>query len=230
LWDIYTQDEDKNKCLWIITGLHADIETLAVLHECGMQFSDTVVRAAALSGRLDVLQHLLIERQCPTPYRLSDYAARSGSISMLKWLRAETSFGSACSEAAKGGHLEALMYLRNEGCVWVPQFISDDAASSGSIEVVEWLRQQQRIEFGASALNAAAREGQTAMCNHLRSICIGCDWGADTCEQATTGGYLDNCNGEETTAVLGSSARYALLQPILDTLAYLTTLKSKVKY
>jgi hypothetical protein len=40
-------------------GLHADIETLAVLHECGMQFSDTVVRAAALSGRLDVLQNLI---------------------------------------------------------------------------------------------------------------------------------------------------------------------------
>jgi hypothetical protein len=57
--DIYTQDEDKNECLWIMAGLHADIETLAVLHECGMQFSDTVVRAAALSGRLDVLQHLI---------------------------------------------------------------------------------------------------------------------------------------------------------------------------
>jgi hypothetical protein len=92
-------------------------------------------------------------------------------------------------EAAKGAHLQALMYLRNECCNWVPQFVSDDAASSGSIEVVEWLRQQQRIEFGTSALNAAAHEGQTAMCDHLRSI--ECDWGADTCERATTGGYLD---------------------------------------
>jgi hypothetical protein len=81
------------------------------------------------------------------------------------------------------------MYLRNEGYVWLPQCVSDNAASSGSIEVVEWLRQQQRIEFGASALNAAAREGQTAICNHLRSI--ECDWGADTCKRATTGGYLD---------------------------------------
>ena len=54
-----------------------------------MPLDDTVAEAAARSGRLDVLQHLLVEQQCPRSKLLSYHAARSGNISMLQWLRAE---------------------------------------------------------------------------------------------------------------------------------------------
>jgi hypothetical protein len=190
--DIFTQAYDDNESLQVVAGLHADAETLAVLHDRGMEFSDMLLKAVALSGRLNVLQYLINERQCQTPSSISHYAARSGSTSMLNWLRAEASCPfdrHTCSGAAQGGHLAALRYLRNEGCAWIAQYITGDAASSGSIEVVEWLRQQQRIKFGASALKAAAGAGQTAICEYLRSI--GCAWDAATCKRAAAGGHLD---------------------------------------
>ena len=52
-----------------------------------MPLSETVVNAAALSGRLSILQQLLSEQQCPRPTNLSHFAAHRGSINMLDWLR-----------------------------------------------------------------------------------------------------------------------------------------------
>jgi hypothetical protein len=71
----------------LMAGRHAGIQTLVVLLELGMPFSDTLVKAVALSGRLHVLQHLVTEQPCQVPELLSHYAARSGSISMLNWLK-----------------------------------------------------------------------------------------------------------------------------------------------
>jgi hypothetical protein len=178
--------------LQVIAGLHADIETLAALQQLGMSLNDTVVEAVALSGRLNILQHLLTEQQCPVTDTLSHYAARSANISMLKWLRSDTQCvfdGSTCAGAAIAGHLAALQHLRSEGCYWDGTLIGCNAASSGSIEVVEWLQQQQGVHFGASAMAAAARAEHVAMCEHLRSM--GCDWDTTACTRAATCGRLD---------------------------------------
>jgi hypothetical protein len=75
--------------LQLIAGLHADMQTLSALRGLGMPRSKTVLHAVALSGRLDVLQRLVTGRRWPGTRSLSFFAARSGSISMLKWLRAE---------------------------------------------------------------------------------------------------------------------------------------------
>jgi hypothetical protein len=72
-----------------MAGLLADMEMLLALRELSMPFSDDVVRAVARSGRISILQHLITEQRCPIPGLLSYYAARSGSITMLEWLRAE---------------------------------------------------------------------------------------------------------------------------------------------
>jgi hypothetical protein len=158
------------------SGLHADIATLTVLQDLGMAFSDYVVNAIALSGRLHILQHFLTELQCPVPSSISHYAARSGSISMLNWLRAESLCAfkeNTCAGAADGGQLAVVKYLRSIGCKWEERFIPCRAARCGSIEMVEWLRQQQGIEFGVLALSWAAGAGHIAMCKHLRSA--GCE-------------------------------------------------------
>jgi hypothetical protein len=176
----------------VIARLHADMETLLTLCELGMLLSDTLVNAVASSGRLSIPQHLLTEQQCPNPPSLSEYAASSGSISMLKWLREQNGYAFSqrtCAGAAWGGHLAALQHLRSEGCVWDAEYIGRHAASSGSIEVVEWLRQQQGVEINASALVNAAGAGRTAMCAYLRSI--GCDWHTDACAEAANLGHLD---------------------------------------
>jgi hypothetical protein len=182
----------EKKTLQVIAGKDADIETLAVLREAGMPLSTSLVQAVASSGRLDVLQHLITQWHCQLPTFLGFSAARSGSISMLNWLRAEgicTADAAMCAGAAAGGHLAALKHLRSEGCYWDGQDVAVFAAASGSIETIDWVRQQQGIEITADVMKAAAEAGETAMCEHLRSI--GCAWNTSACNYAAVEGHLD---------------------------------------
>jgi hypothetical protein len=176
----------------VTAGLRADMGTLNALYELGMPLSDIVVRAAALSGRLKILQHLLTEHQCSVPTSLSHDDACSGNISMLNWLKAESlcAFDDfTCAGAAKGGRLAALQHLCNEGCDWDVEYIACCAAYSGNIAAVEWLRQQQGTVINADTLAWAAAGGQIAMCQHLRST--GCDWNASACNDAASYGEVD---------------------------------------
>ena len=49
-----------------------------------------------------------------------NYAARRGSVRLLKWMRVNNRAWSAgtCSFAARYGHLPALQYLHENGCPW----------------------------------------------------------------------------------------------------------------
>jgi hypothetical protein len=178
--------------LQLIAGLHADVDTLQALLDLGMPLYGSLADAAALSGRLHILQHLLTEQQCPVTDELSYFAARSGSVPMLQWLRSHTQclFDEyTCDGAARGGHLAALKHLWSEGCDWDEESIPGYAAASGSMELAEWLRQQDDLEFDAEALSMAAGAGQLAMCEHLLSI--GCEWDVDACRLVAIRGRLD---------------------------------------
>eukprot|EP00953_Heterococcus_sp_UTEX-ZZ885_P005571 3466-Heterococcus_DN1.PRE.2 len=183
----------ENWKLHAIAGYYAHAQTLATLFELGMVLSESVVNATALSGRLDILQHIIAQQQCPRPEKLSYYAARSGNISMLDWLKAQSwcAFNDdTCAGAAEGGHLAALQHIRSDGCSWEEDSIACDAARGGSIEVLDWLQQQQQgIDIDATVMMMAAFGGQTAMCQHLRSI--GCDWDTEACANAAEFGHLD---------------------------------------
>jgi hypothetical protein len=173
----------------LMAGLHADIETLTVLRQLRMPLSDIVIIAVALSGRLNTLQQLLRAPQCPRvkPSVLSHYAARSGSISMLNWLKAEglCCFDQdTCAGAAEGGQLAALQYLRSEGCAWDEKSIAARAAKGGSIELVDWVLQHPGIELNAEAMELAAGAGQIAICDHLCSL--GCEWNTNACTWAAS--------------------------------------------
>jgi hypothetical protein len=180
-----------NQNLHMVAGLHADIPTLVALAELGMPHSNVAVLAAALSGRLHILQHLLDTKVWPKPRVLGHYAARSGSVSMLNWLKAQSwcPFDDyTCDGAAIGGHLAILQQLRSDGCEWDVESIACYAACSGSIELVEWLR-QQGIAINAEVLAWAAGSGHIALCEHLRSR--GCDWDADACNEAASYGDVN---------------------------------------
>jgi hypothetical protein len=175
-----------------IAGLHADLDTLATLRELGMPLSGVVIQAVAFSGRLAVLQQLLSNQHCPRPPDLSQNAAQSGNISMLKWLRAESWCvldEKACAAAARAGQLATLQYLCSIGCKLRGDRTAIDAAIGGSIEVVDWLQQQQGIVFDKAAMAMAAGKGQTALCQHLFSI--GCELHHFACLQAVVGGAMD---------------------------------------
>jgi hypothetical protein len=151
-----------NYWLHVMAGLLASAQTLAALLELGMPLTGSVVEAAAQSRRMNILQHLLSDEQCPRPDNISRCAASSGDISMLKWLRAQSWCvfdAGTCTGAAQYGHLAALQHLRNDGCEWDVELIACDAAASGSIELVEWLRQQYYVVIHAHTMTMAARFG-----------------------------------------------------------------------
>jgi hypothetical protein len=109
---------------------------------------------------------------------------------MLNWLKAESwcvLSGFICDGAADGGHLTVLKHLRSIGCEWDAEDIACYAASSGSIEVVEWVR-QQGLTINAEVMAAAAGAGHIGMCEHLRNR--GCDWDAIACNEAASYGEV----------------------------------------
>jgi hypothetical protein len=182
-----------NDDLRLVAGLHADIYTLAALRKLGMVFDDSVVDAAALSGRLNILQHLLVQQHCPESTQLSYYAARSGNVEMLMWLSDEwrCEFDeSTCAGAAEAGHLGALIYISGENCEWDPDTIACCAARSENIDVMKWLVEQEDhyVTIDADVMTAAAQVGNVKMCEYLRSI--DCDWNAEACTGAIQVGRL----------------------------------------
>jgi hypothetical protein len=201
-----------NDDLQVIAGLHADIQTLSALLEEGMPLTDTVVNTVVSTGCLEVLQQLLSIEHCPKPGQLSYYAARSGSITMRKWLKEQGfKMGHRTYEgAASRGNLAALLYLHTAGCDEPKQYIACDAVEGGSIEVVEWLRQEYGIKFDAETLAWAAGRGQLVMCKHLRSI--GCKMSTDACRQAATHSAIDMLHWLRQNGVNGMFQKFAFMQ------------------
>jgi hypothetical protein len=181
-----------NEKVQLMAGKHAYIKTLAALQELGMPLSQNLLQAAAVSGRLSILQHLISEQHCPKPRALVYYAACGGNISLLIWLRTEQQceFDEyTCTGAAARGQLAALKYLRSEGCDWDAANVAHSAAHSGSKEMVEWLQQQQGLVFGADAMASAAGADLISMCEYLHST--GCEWDERACTDAARNGSLD---------------------------------------
>jgi hypothetical protein len=87
------------------------------------------------------------------------------------------------------------------------------AAGSGSIEMIEWLRQQHGMQIDAEVLSWAAGAGKTAMCQHLRSA--GCDWDIHACESANADGHLDTLRWLERMGVHGLSTMCVWLQLLM---------------
>eukprot|EP00953_Heterococcus_sp_UTEX-ZZ885_P002832 2051-Heterococcus_DN1.PRE.2 len=184
--------KDESGNLQLCTGLQADLCTVAELCKQGMTLTAVLVNATALSGRLHILQYLFLQQHCSIPSDLSEYAVRSSSISMLTWLKTQTSCTfdmMTCAAAAFGNQFAVLQHLRNEGCEWDNKRIGQCTAVSGNIAMLDWVRQQQGVEITAITLLMAALSGETAMCAHLRSI--GCDWPVHACNYAAVRGHIE---------------------------------------
>jgi hypothetical protein len=99
-------------------GKVADCNTLTAAHELGMLWTLEIKRSMVKHNRLPELQWLHTEQGCQLPADVNVYAAKSGSIDMLKWLKEA---GCVFDEdpmrsAAEHGHV--VPYLRTEGCPW----------------------------------------------------------------------------------------------------------------
>jgi hypothetical protein len=131
-----------------------NIEIVKFLVEQGIVRTDTVdaINGAALLGQLNVCQYLRT-LGCPWARSTSSNAAKSGDVGTLRW-------------------------LFEHGCPWHPYFLAHNAAMSGSIECMEYIRDTIGVNSNGvmltGMLNAANCEGKLAAVQWLRLQ--GADW------------------------------------------------------
>ena len=103
---------------------------------------DTLARAAALSGHLELVQWLCGEGGFKMDERVMSGAARGGNLELVQWLRGEGWPWDhwTCYHAAWNGHLEVLRWARESGCR-MEKWTCFAAARSGRQGVLRWARE-----------------------------------------------------------------------------------------
>jgi hypothetical protein len=185
----------------------------------GLQFySPYITLGAVMCGDVDKLQWLCLKKKAVMGFENTAVAARHGHISILKWpyeikfpVHAET-----CCEAAyrghvdvlqvlhaeghewheklaplavAGGYLEVVQWLKEHGCAYDVNNMTQQAAHFGHIHILTWLLTQDGAQLTIDVMRAAAAGGQLLMCQHLRSI--GCPWDVSVRTAAAHTGHLN---------------------------------------
>ena len=91
------------------------------------------------------------------------WAARSGNLKLVKWLRAEGCDGwdeDTCARAALGRHLKVLQWLRAKGCPWDYE-TCENAVIKGHVETLRWARANGCPWMAHTRDDAAAELGYT---------------------------------------------------------------------
>ncbi|KXZ43229.1 hypothetical protein GPECTOR_97g767 [Gonium pectorale] len=139
---------------------------LAWLRGRGLKLTRDSVCGAAESGNLPALQYLLVEAGVQ-PGRNGEpaaLAAGGGHLAVLQALHAAgwpVNFKSAGRRAARGGHLHVLDWLVHAlgaEAVRLGARLFGEAARSGSVELMAWLR-ERGCPWSSSAFTGAAESG-----------------------------------------------------------------------
>merc|ERR1719305_797520 len=111
----------------------------------GAVYEGDLVNYAAFQGSVEILRWLIEEKGWKLNEDTGWYAGMSGSVEVLEYLleRGYEFDVMACYGAARGGHLEALKYLRglDPPCPWDEETCAQ-AAEGGHLEVLKYLRAQ----------------------------------------------------------------------------------------
>jgi hypothetical protein len=198
-------------------GQFCDLETLQLAVQRGLTANDYVLQGAAESGSLSKVQWLHEMRQLPLPSSIGHWAAKGGNLELLTWLSERgCKFDMyACTAAAAVGHKPVLCYLRERGCEWDEHTaaaaaehghlallkwlvsagcpfdstsLCADAAYSGSVEVMVYVR-QLGCKLNADVMQTAAERGRLSMFQYLRAE--GCAWESTAPKWAARHGHLD---------------------------------------
>jgi hypothetical protein len=193
------------------------LEMLLYLRQQGCEYNEYSMLSAATSGELAICQHLAAE-QCPCGTDVCDRAASCGRFEVFHFLqgigcpwdvakvtRAAAMNGSVAmlqclmqqgcvlstetvGVAARSGHLETVRFLHESGCPWDVDTICADAVKMGSIELLQYLK-QQRCAFTADVMRAAALKDDLHMCQYLYAE--QCPWTKSATEAAARCRHVD---------------------------------------
>ena len=93
----------------------------------------TVASAAAQYGHMVLAQWLIQEQGFAMDERVIQWAASSGNLELVKWLRGEGCPWNrwTCHWAVRDGHVEVLRWARANGCPWRAYTRNQAAAELG---------------------------------------------------------------------------------------------------
>ena len=161
----------------------------------GAVYEGNLLNCAAFQGSVDILRRLLEEKGWETNEDTGWLAGMGGSVEVLEYLNFmgyEFDEG-ACAGAAKGGHLEALRFLRglDPPCPWDEESCTS-AAKGGHLGVLRFLRAQDPpCPWDEKSCSIAACWGHLEVLEWLRAQEPPCPWDVDTCTWAAKQGHLE---------------------------------------
>jgi hypothetical protein len=204
--------------LQLTAGQFGDVSTLQTAEFANVGYA--VILGAALSGCIQKLQWVRDNlNRGALPDDISSYAARSGNVDMIEWLRGQGAAINSltCAEAAGAGLIHMLEHLRTHGCEWDEE-TSAAAAKAGRTAALKWLREQgcpwdadtitedatysstrgidclrylkeQGCVFHEGTMAFAAESGFLEVCQYLRAE--ECPWDKDACDLAARNDKVD---------------------------------------
>ena len=163
---LLTQPQDYK--LSRIAGRLADLTTLQLAAELGLNLNGDVVRGAVTSGSIEKLRWLHAEG-APFGQGAMHDAAALGSISVLQYL---FSIGCPCSShattaAAEHGNLHAFNLLVVRGCPVDAERIAAAAIKGGNVALMELVRREYNMIFLDEATETAAYLGHAGALAYL---------------------------------------------------------------
>ena len=148
----------------------------------GTVYEGNLLNYAVFQGSVEILRWLMEDKGWKLNKDTSRWAGMGGSIEVLKFRGYELGW-KACEGAARGGHLEALKYLRglDPPCPW-DESTCDYAAREGHLEVLKWLRSQDPpCPWDWGTYDKAAWNGHLEILKWVRSQDPPCPWSRSAC-------------------------------------------------
>ncbi|KAG5187711.1 hypothetical protein JKP88DRAFT_287956 [Tribonema minus] len=158
-------------------ALKGRVDMLEYLMNSGVPCDEEACESAALGGHLRALQWLRA-RGVPWSVETAHAAAARGDVSMLEWIKEAGGAWSqvTCACAADEGHLDVLKWLHANGCP-LTELTPTRAASGGHRHVIEWAVFERGVALLPAACLNAARYGFPDLLKWLR-LEMGAPWEA----------------------------------------------------
>jgi hypothetical protein len=125
-----------------VAGKASTVAALVAGKKAGLVIGYHLMQGVVASGSVSKLRWLLDEQHAVLPQTLCDYAAVSGSVEALSWLRARGRVftADAARVAAEAGHTNVLHFLKLNG---YPFDVRATAAAAvrGDVAVLRWLHE-----------------------------------------------------------------------------------------
>jgi len=121
--------------------------------------------------------------------------ARGGHLDIVKWLREQgCHWDSSTADGAAGGHLDLLKWARKEGCPWHTSTFRD-AAKGAHLDVMEWLWENEcpfnRADMNPTLTVLGDDNLELVKWMHERDMLLMNPPGPNPGEHAASGGHLE---------------------------------------